>query len=281
VRKAPTRLAGVALDFSGLLEFISRRPALGWIEVVAENVADRVPFVRALTHVRADYGLSLHSVGLSLGSAEGPDRGVLARLRTLNEELAPDLISDHCAWSCSEGLFLNALLPLPFTRESLDLVCRNVELVQESLGRTILLENVSAYLRFRDDDMPEGRFLDEVAQRTGCGLLLDVNNLFVNGVNHGENPGEVIAGLSATIGAFHLSGHVRLELADGDTLFDEHSAPVAPDVWDLYRAAVSRWGPRPTFVEWDVGPPSLDALVGEALRAEAIMAEAAGRGDRI
>jgi uncharacterized protein len=273
VREARLRQTGVALDFACLLELISRRPAIGWVEVVLENVVGHAAFVRALAHVRADYGLSLHCVGLSLGSAEGPDREVLSYLRSLSEELAPDLVSGHCAWSCSHGLFVNAMLPLPCTRESLDVVCRNVDLVQESLGRTILIENVAAYLRFRDDEMLEAQFLDAIAQRTGCSLLLDVNNLFVNGFNHGEDPAAVIAALSAPIGAFHLSGHAIIDLLGAKMLFDEHGGPVAADVWDLYRRAVGRWGPRPSFVEWDVGSPSLDALVMEALRADAIIAE--------
>lgn len=281
MRDALAEQVGVALDLSGLLDFIGRRPAVGWIEVIAENLAGHAAFDRALVLARPDYGLSIHSIGLSLGSAEGPDRSVLAHLSSLNERLAPDLISGHCAWSSCDGMFLNALLPLPFTREALTVVCRNVDLVQETLGRAILIENVSTYLRFRDDEMTEGQFLDAVAQRTGCSLLLDVNNLFINGLNHGENPSKVIAELSAPIGAFHLSGHVRLELPDGEILFDEHGSPVAAGVWDLYREALSRWGPRPSFVEWDVGSPGLDTLMRESSQAEEILAETARQGEQV
>ena len=278
VERSQSKYAGAALDFGGLLELIGMPPAIGWIEVIAENVFGNAALVRTLNHLRPDYGLSLHSVGLSLGSAGGPNPEVLAHLEALNDELAPDLISDHCAWSCSQGIFLNTLLPLPFTRESLDVVCRNVDTVQEVLQRTILIENVSAYLRFREDEMSEGSFLDAVAQRTGCGLLLDVNNLFINGLNHGDNPSDVVARLSARIGAYHLSGHATLDTPDGGILFDEHGGPVEPEVWDVYREAVARWGPRPTFVEWDVASPSLDTLVEEALRADAIIAQIARNG---
>jgi uncharacterized protein (UPF0276 family) len=207
---------------------------------------------------------------LSLGSAEGLDAAHLARLRSVVERVEPGLVSEHLSWSVTGGTYLADLLPLPMTEEALSVVCRNVDEVQARLRRHILVENPSTYLRFSHSTIPEWEFLAQVAQRTDCGILCDVNNIYVSACNHGWNAATYLDALPPdAIGEIHLAGHSVRHLDHGQTLrIDDHGSRVAPEVWALYREALRRFGPVPTLVEWDTAVPPLETLIEEAALAE-------------
>ncbi|TCW82978.1 hypothetical protein C5O80_17960 [Burkholderia sp. SRS-46] len=268
--------AGVGLRFRHHGDVLARQPACAWFEVHTENYLGGGAAPRCLDAIRRDYPLSLHGVGLSLGSADGLDAAHLARIRAAVRRFEPGLVSEHLAWSAIGGRYLADLLPLPMTEEALAVVCRHVDQMQAALGRPILVENPSTYLRFVHSTLPEWTFLAELARRTGCGLLCDVNNLYVSACNHGWNPQTYLAALpAAAIGEIHLAGHRIARLDDGRTLrIDDHGARVAPEVWALYRDVVRRTGPVPTLIEWDTGVPPLDVLLHEAAIAESILEEA-------
>jgi hypothetical protein len=260
---------GIGLRGPHMAEIMARRPAVGWLEVHAENYMGHGPAFRALERLRPDYPLSLHGVGLSLGSADGIDDAHLARLKSLADSLDPFLISEHLSWSDIEGVYLNDLMPLPYTEEVLDLVVDHVDFVQSRLGRRILVENPSAYLRFRHSPIPEPEFLAALAMRTGCGLLCDVNNIYVSGQNLGFDASKYLAALPAeAIGEIHLAGHQANPVGEGVILIDDHGSAVAEAVWALYGEALGRLGPRPTLIEWDSRLPSLDLLIAEAGKAD-------------
>jgi uncharacterized protein len=265
--------SGIGLRSIHVAEVIAHPPAVGWLEVHAENYMGGGPALRALERVRASYPVSLHAVGLSLGSADGVDPEHLARLRRLVDRIDPVLVSDHLAWSRLGGTYLNDLLPLPWTPEALDVVARNVERVQERLGRALLVENPSSYLRFHDSTMSEAEFLAALTRRTGCRLLCDVNNVYVTAANLGLDATAYLDALPGdAIEEFHLAGHSAND-ADGVTiLIDDHGSPVADPVWSLYAVAVERFGSRPTLVEWDTDVPALSVLVGEAHHADRLTA---------
>jgi uncharacterized protein (UPF0276 family) len=216
--------------------------------------------------------LSFHGVGLSLGSADPLDRAHLRRLAEIVRRYEPMLVSEHLSWSSVGGCFANDLLPLPATREALEHLVLRVEQTQEALGRRILVENVSSYLALGRGEMPEHCFLAELAQRTGCGILLDVNNLYVNQCNHGTSAAAFIAGLPhGSVAEIHLAGH-SIQDYDGERIVvDTHDAPVAAPVWSLYELAVARFGRVPTLVEWDSSLPALEVLIAEARHADHIM----------
>lgn len=269
--------AGIGLRSAHIDEMLSTRPpALGLLEVHAENYMSGSPAVAALDNLRRDYALSLHGVGLSLGGAAEPDRGHLARLKALTERIEPGLISEHLAWSVHTGAYFNDLLPLPYTPESLRIACRNVDCAQDVLGRRLLIENPAIYLRFRHATIDESIFLAELAARTGCGILCDVNNLYVNWRNFGPDPIAYMDALPReAVGEFHLAGHHESD-ADGHTiLIDDHGAPVAEPVWALYEHAVRQFGWCATIVERDTNLPPLGELIGEAGRATQIARRAA------
>jgi len=228
--------------------------------------------VRALERIRESYPVAVHAVGLSLGSADPLDARHLRRLRALVDRIQPVLVSDHLSWSTLGGVYVNHLLPLPYTAETLHLVCDHVAQAQNALGQRLLVENPSSYLSFRESPIPEPAFLAEVARRTGCGLLCDVNNIHVTGVNLGLDPIAYVDALpTGAIEEFHLAGH-SVNDADGVTvLIDDHGARVAPEVWALYDYALSRSGPRPSLVEWDSEIPALSVLLEEARHAGALM----------
>lgn len=250
------------------------RPSLRWVEVHPENYMRGGAALRALASVRREYQVSLHGVGLSLGSAEGLQRDHLARLVALNAQLEPGLVSDHLSWSITRDTFLDALLPLPYTEESLGVVCRNIELVQDALGRRILIENIAAYLRFTFSEIPEPAFLMEVVRRTGCGILCDITNVFITCKNLGLDPIDYLSTISpAAVSQIHLSGHSRVRCDDRWLQFDDHGAKVGAAVWTLYREALRKFGPQPTLIEWDTQLPSLGVLLDEARRADEILSE--------
>jgi uncharacterized protein len=258
--------AGIGLRTPHLKEVREKLPPVSWFEVHSENYfVSGGPALAVLERLRQHYPLSLHGVGMSLGGADGLDPDHLRRLKALVERIQPAAISEHLCWSAVGGRWLNDLLPLPYSREALDGVCRHVDQVQETLGRGILVENVSSYLRFLPEDMPEWVFMAEVARRTGCGLLLDVNNIHVSACNHGLSTADFLAGIPvAAVAEIHLAG---FEEVDG-LLVDTHSRPVHPAVWDLYQAALRRFGPVPTLIEWDQDMPGFEVLLAEAARAQ-------------
>ena len=268
---------GIGLRAPHLSEVIATRPRVDWLEVHAENYMGGGPALRALERIRADYPIALHGVGLSLGSADGPDPRHLDRLRRLVDRVEPALVSEHLSWSIAGGAYLNHLLPLPYTEESLALVGAHVARTQEALGRSILLENPATYLRFRHSTIAETDFLDAIARTTGCGLLCDVNNVYVSGHNLGFDPLAYVDALAASaIGEIHLAGH-SVNDADGRAiLIDDHGAPVAPEVWRLYAHVLRRVGPRPTLIEWDTNLPALDVLLDEARRAARVAEDTCG-----
>lgn len=263
-------VVGVGLRTPHYRAFLDERPAVGFIEVHSENYLARAGWDwHVLGSLRRDYPVSLHGVGLGLGSARGFSASHLARVRALVDALDPFLVSEHLSWGALADRQLNDLLPLTLDAAALALLCERVDRVQESLGRRLLVENVSAYVRFRADTMSEAAFLAELARRTGCGILLDVNNLYVNQRNHGEDARAAIAALPVdSVGEIHLAGHLETPLA----LVDHHGAAVAEPVWELYRAALARFGRVPSLVEWDADLPPLAGLLAEAARAEAIAA---------
>jgi uncharacterized protein len=265
--------AGIGLRFQHHRTVLEAQPALAWVEVHTENYLGGGPSARTLDAVRERYPLSLHGVGLSLGSVDGLDGRHLARVREAVHRFEPGLVSEHLSWSMVQGIYLPDLLPLPMTEEALHVVCRNVEEVQSGLGRAILLENPSSYVQFTHSTIPEWEFLGEVAARTGCGILCDVNNVFVSASNHGWDAYGYLGRLPANaIGEVHLAGHSVRQLENGRTLrVDDHGSHVCAEVWELYAFALDLFGPRPTLIEWDCGVPPLDVLAGEARKAQRLM----------
>ncbi|WP_420213832.1 DUF692 family multinuclear iron-containing protein [Janthinobacterium fluminis] len=261
---------GVGLRAPHYRQFIEQRPAVDWLEVHTENYLDQAGWDwHVLQQLRRDYPISLHGVGLGLGSARGFSEQHLQRVRSLVERVEPALVSEHLCWGAVDGRQLNDLLPLTLNEAALALLCERVERVQEGLKRQILLENVSTYLRFRDDAMSEAEFMAALARRSGCGLLLDVNNLYVNQCNHGEDALAALVTLAVgSVGEIHLAGH----LVTPQAVIDHHGDTVAEPVWALYRAALRRFGRVPTLIEWDSDIPALDVLLGEAAKAAALAA---------
>ena len=261
--------AGIGLRAPHYAEILERRPALAFLEVHSENFfGDGGAPLAWLERFRADYALSLHGVGLSLGSADALDETHLGRLAALARRFEPALVSEHLCWASAGGRFANDLLPLPFTEESLAHVVARIGAVQERLGRRILVENVSSYLEFEDSTIPEWEFVAEAARRSGCGLLLDVNNIHVNAVNHGFDAHAFLDAIpGSAVGEIHLAGFED----NGGVLIDTHATRVCADVWALYRSAIERFGARPTLIEWDTDIPALDVLLEEAALATAIL----------
>lgn len=263
---------GIGLRAPHVGELIASRPRIGWLEVHTENYLGGGPAARALARLRAEYPIALHGVGLSLGSAEGLDAGHLGRVADLARRMEPALLSEHLSWSVARGTYLNHLLPLPYTDESLDVVADNVLRAQDALGRPLLVENPSSYLRFRHSPIPEPEFLAALVRRTGCGLLCDVNNVFVSCRNFERDPAAYLDALPAeAVGEIHLAGHARNEAEGRVILIDDHGGPVAEDVWALYARALDRFGPRPTLIEWDTDIPALSVLLAEARRAGRVL----------
>jgi uncharacterized protein (UPF0276 family) len=269
VDRALRSAAGIGLRSPHIRRVRSERPPIPWLEVHSENYfVDGGPALAALDDVRTDYPLSLHGVGMSLGSADRLDGAHLAKLRRLADRVQPALVSEHLCWSGVGGRQFNDLLPLPYTEEALAHVIPRVGEIQDALGREILVENVSTYLGFAEATIPEWEFVAELARRSGCRLLLDVNNIYVNAVNHGFDAERYLAAIPVeAVGEIHLAGFE----ASGPYLIDTHGAPVAPDVWALYGRAIDRFGPRPTLIEWDLDIPELEVLQREAASAQAIL----------
>lgn len=270
--------AGVGFKPQHLQGILAQPGAVGWLEIHAENYmgAGGRPLAQ-LRHLADRFPISVHGVGLSIGG-EGPlDRDHLGRLKHLVGWLNPASFSEHLAWSTHEGAYLNDLLPLPYTEATLARVAAHVDQVQEVLGRRMLLENPSTYLAFTETTMPETEFLAEIARRTGCGLLLDVNNVHVSAINQSMDAADYINAFPLDlVGEIHLGGHE----ADRDEfgaplLIDSHGTPVADPVWALYAEVIALRGPRPTLIEWDNDVPAWPVLAAEAARAATILEPAA------
>jgi uncharacterized protein (UPF0276 family) len=269
-RQSPFRRLGIGIGLRTphYRQFLEQHPAVDWLEVHTENYFDAGGWdAHVLDRLRRHYPISLHGVGLGLGSARGFSEQHLQRVRDVVKRIEPALVSEHLCWGAVGDRHLNDLLPLPLTREALNLVCNRVDQVQEVLGRQILLENVSTYLRYRDDAMGETDFLAAIAARTGCGVLLDINNLHVNQCNHQEDARAAMLALAPDcVGEMHLAGH----LVTADAVIDNHGDRVADHVWSLYEAALQRFGPASTLIEWDTDIPALEVLLDEAQRARSI-----------
>ena len=264
---------GIGLRFPHHRVVLDERPAVGWFEVHPENYMGGGAPLKYLDAIRRDYPLSLHGVGLSLGSADGLDERHLLHLQSVVGRTEPGLVSEHLSWTAIGGTYLADLLPLPLTEETLAVVCRNVEVTQERLGRTILIENPSSYLRYRHSTIPEWEFIGAIAARTGCGILCDVNNIYVSACNHGFDGGHYLRSLPAErIGEIHLAGHTLRKFDDGRSIrIDDHGSRVCPEVWALYAEAVTLFGRVPTLIEWDADVPPLAVLLEEAAHAEGIL----------
>jgi uncharacterized protein len=262
--------SGIGLRSQHHAEFLERRPAVGWVEVHSENFFARGGMQReVLARVRADYPVSLHGVGLSIGSTDPLDRAHLAELARLQRGFNPVLVSEHLAWGSVDGRYLNDLLPLPYTAEALRHMAARVGAVQDFLGRQILIENVSSYLQFNGAEMAEWEFLAALADESGCAILLDVNNLYVNAVNHGFDPREYLHSIPPrAVQEIHLGGHSIERLGTRELLIDTHAAPVCNAVWELYGTALERFGPVYTLIEWDAELPALDVLLAEVRKIE-------------
>jgi uncharacterized protein (UPF0276 family) len=264
--------AGVGLKPEHYHELLETRPEIGFFEVHTENyMGAGGPPHRYLEALAEHYPLSFHGVGASLGGTSPLDPAHLARWRTLVDRYSPVIVSEHVAWTGHAGVPLHDLLPLPYTQEALTVLCEHIDAMQTALARQILIENPSRYIDFNASEMPETEFLIAAARRTGCGLLLDINNVYVSTCNQDEDarhyldqiPGELVAEI-------HLAGHSVQTTASGHELrIDDHGSRVCADVWSLYRETISRVGPRPTLIEWDTNIPVLDELLAEAARADA------------
>jgi uncharacterized protein (UPF0276 family) len=266
--------AGIGLRGPHLAAIVAAPPAVGFLEVHPENYMGGGPVLAALECLRRDRDLSLHGVGLSLGGTDCIDCVHLNRLAELVERLEPAFVSEHLSWSMVDGIYLNDLLPLPYTQEALDLTADHIKRVQDRLRRRILIENPSSYLRYCSSTLSEPAFLLALVERTGCGLLCDINNIHVSARNLGFDPLSYLDGLpGGSIEEFHLAGHSVNEVGGQEILIDDHGSVVADEVWALYRSALSRFGPRPTLIEWDSRLPALPVLLAEAAKADEISAE--------
>jgi uncharacterized protein (UPF0276 family) len=276
--------AGVGLRLPHLNEVAAARPRVAWFEVHAENFIASPHATELLESIRADYPISVHTVGVSIGSVGGIDRGHVQKVRDLIDRIDPFMVSGHLAWSTHAGEYLNDLLPLPYDEETLALLARQIDEVQDGLGRPYLVENPSSYVGFKGSTMSEVEFLSALTRQTGCRLLCDVSNVHVSSHNMGYDPWNYVDGLPAeAIGELHLGGfEIEDDLSggpDAKVIVDTHSRPIASAAWDLYGYVLRRIGPKPTLIEWDNDIPPLSTLLAEAARADAI-AETALRGPR-
>jgi len=271
------RGAGVGLRLPHLVEVAAARPPAAWLEIHPENFLANPHAAELLEEIAAHYPISVHTVGISVGSASGIDRAHVGRVRALIDRIDPVLVSGHLAWSTHEGGYLNDLLPLPYTEETLDLLARHLAEVQDALARPYLVENPSSYVGLAASTMDEAAFLCELVARTGCRLLCDVSNIYLSGHNMGFDPYAYLDQLPAhAIGELHLGGFTPEAdgEAGGEVLIDTHAARIAEEVWQLYAHAVRRYGPLPTLIEWDNDIPPFATILAEAARADRVAAEA-------
>ncbi len=265
---------GVGLRSPHIAEIITSQPPIGWLEIHSENYFNPHSLARQqLRQLQSHYPISCHGIGLSLGSTDPLNLEHLQQLKQLITEAKPFLISDHLSWSSVDGQFFNDLLPLPYTEEALDNFCDKVDQVQHALNRQMLIENPSSYLQFQHSTIPEWEFLMAVQRRTGCGLLLDLNNIYVSSFNHHFDCQTYLAAIDPTVvQEIHLAGFIRKQLPQGEVWIDTHSQPVSAAVWQLYQQWIRCHGSHtPTLIEWDAEIPSLATLLAEANKAQAII----------
>ena len=277
--------AGIGLRAEHFRDVLEQKPDVGWLEAHSENYfglgvtgLDALPGNRGgskpyeyLERVRELYPVSLHGVGLSIGSADSLNQQHLKNLKHLIDRIEPGLVSEHLSWGSVNKQYFNDLLPLPYTVEALDHMVERISQVQEFLGRQILIENVSSYLEYKASTIPEWQFVSEVSKRSGCAILLDVNNVYVNAMNHGFDAHHFIQNLPIdAVKEIHLAGHTVKNIGDGVIRLDTHDNLVCDEVWALYELAVNRFGNVPALIEWDKDLPELEVLVGEAKRADQI-----------
>ena len=263
-----TATAGIGLRGPHLAEIAHDKPAAAFLEIHAENYLSPTPAAETIERLRADYTFSVHAVGLSLGSAAGIDEAHLGRIADLVKRLQPAYVSDHLSWSVIGGRYFNDLLPLPYTEEALAVVVRNVQRLQDRLGRQVSVENPSCYLGFTHSTMSEPEFLSEVARRSGCGLLLDVNNIHVTAHNLRLDARDWLTLPADAVTQYHLAGHAVNDAGGEPILIDDHGSRVGDAVWTLFEQVVRRIGSRPTLIEWDTDLPALSVLLDEAQRAD-------------
>lgn len=268
-------LTGIGLRPTHYSAFLEKRPGVAWVEVHSENYfGEGGKPLHMLEKIRRDYPISLHGVSLSLGSADELNWQHLRKLKNLAETIHPCLISDHLSWSSIDGHYLHDLLPLPYTEEALLHVVTRIQQVQDYLQQQILIENISSYIRYDTSPILECDFLREVAKKAGCGILLDINNIYVNATNFGYDPNIYISAIPANlVQEMHLAGFTTAMIDEKEVLIDSHSRPVVPAVWDLYKKAIQHLGSKPTIIEWDAELPPLETLCLEAYRAEKMMRE--------
>jgi len=268
-------LTGVGLRAPHYSEMLEKKPGLAWLEVHSENYfSEGGRPLHLLQQIRQDYPISLHGVSLSPGSADDLNWAHLKQLKDLAERIDACLISDHLAWSSINGQYLHDLLPVPYTQETLDYMAQKIQQAQDYLKRQIIIENISSYLSHPDSSMTEWDFLVKLATQAGCGILLDVNNIYVSSCNLGFDPNDFLAGIPGDlVQEIHLGGFESTQIDGSEVLIDTHSQAIVPAVWDLYRQTITRIGRKPTIIEWDSSLPGLDTLCLEAFRAEKIMRE--------
>ena len=272
--------AGIGLRFQHHRAVLDERLPVGFVEVHSENYMGGGTPLACLEAARREYPVSLHGVGLSLGSAEGLDEAHLRRVADLADRIDPLLVSEHISWSVTGGVYLNDLLPLPYTEEALEIFCANVLRSQDALKRTVLVENPSTYLQFAHSTIPEWEFVAAISKRTGCGLLLDVNNIYVSASNHGFDALHYLRAMPRdAVREIHLAGHTAKQIGDRTLRIDDHGSAVCDEVWELYGAAIRLLGPVPTLIEWDSRIPPLADIVAEAVKADQVAAANRGRTD--
>ncbi len=267
--------SGIGLRAEHYDAVLAQRPPAGFLEVHSENYFGAGGRPRAVLDALArDYPLSLHGVGLSLGSTDALNMAHVVRLRALIDRYSPRLVSEHLSWGSVDGRYFHDLLPLPYTEEALRHVAARIERVQDHFGRRILIENLSSYVEYSHSTMPEWEFLTAVAARSGCGILLDVNNIYVSSCNHGFDAAQYVQSIpSQFVGEMHLAGHTARSTPDGMILIDTHDQPVSAPVWQLFELSARRFADAPALIEWDTGLPALEVLLEEAARADRVRAD--------
>lgn len=271
-RPVPAR-AGIGLRAEHYHDILETLPDVGWLEVHSENYfGEGGRPLHYLEKISEHYPLSLHGVGLSIGSTDEISLDHLAKLKNLINQFQPGLVSEHLSWGSFQGQHFNDLFPMPYTSDALEHMIKQVSFVQEYLGRQILIENVSSYLEFECSTIPEWEFITELAEKSGCGILLDVNNIYVNACNHQFNPNEYINSVPANlVKEIHLAGHTVKQIENNQILIDTHNQLVTEKVWALYERAIQRFDKTPTLIEWDTDLPKLEVLLGEAKKADIIL----------
>jgi uncharacterized protein (UPF0276 family) len=271
-----TPLIGLGLKIQHHQNVLQQHPAdLGWLEVHPENYFGGSKNIAILEEIRLSYPLSLHSVGMSLGSDQPIDKEYLDQLKDLIYRFQPFLVSSHAAWSATGNEHLSDLLPLPYTQETLTKMAKKIEQTQQYLGRQILIENPSTYVSFAIDEMKESEFLNQLVAKTGCGLLLDLNNAYIQSENHQCDPYAYLNALDlSSVQELHLAGHIRRKFDDGYLLIDTHNQKVSPEVWKLYEYTIKKIGPCYTLLEWDSDLPQFSDLLNEVWKAEKYLIEA-------